>query len=200
MQDDPAQSDGEEQEVAREVPNEYDDPIRRTRLAYALGDTKEASSKAGYTCLQTPFRSCGRLMPTIDIRHWITGKIIHSVSVDSPRPLFPVNLAGCDLSNADLRGADLCAANLERAILMGANLFEADLRRARLRGADLRYTNLDRADFVEADLSEVESYPCNVSKRTKFWGARIDAGSELETMQKEIVEIKRWKEFRRVNP
>ena len=95
-------------------------------------------------------------MPHVHIRHWITGKIIHSVSVDSPRPLFPVNLAGCDLTNADLRGADLCGANLERAILMGASLFEADLRRARLRGADLRYTNLDRADLVEADLSEVE--------------------------------------------
>ncbi len=135
-------------------------------------------------------------MVTIHIRHWMTGKIIHSVSVDDPRPLFPLNLAGCDLSNADLCGADLCDANLEGAILIGANLFEADLRRARLRGADLRYTNLDRADLVEADLSDVESYPCNCSKRTKFQGARIDAGSELETMRKEIAEVNRWKDFR----
>jgi hypothetical protein len=46
----------------------------------------------------------------------------------------------------------------------------------------------------------VDAYPCNFSKRTKLLDARIDAGSELETARKEIAEVNRWKDFRRVNP
>ena len=130
----------------------------------------------------------------------MTGKIIHSVEVDDPGPLFPLNLAGCDLSNADLWGADLCDANLEGTILLGCKLREADLRRANLKGADLRYTDLTQTDLTGANLEGVDSYPCNVSKRTKLHGARIDAASELEMARKEIVEVNRWKDFRRANP
>jgi len=125
-------------------------------------------------------------MPHVHIRHWMTGKIIHSVSVDSPRPLFPVNLAGCDLTNADLRGADLCAANLEGANLRGAKLVGADLQRANMRGCDIRYSDLSGADLREADLTGAEVYPCGHNKRTKLWATRIDPDSELATMSQEI--------------
>jgi len=129
-------------------------------------------------------------MPHVHIRHWMTGKIIHSVSVDSPRPLFPVNLAGCDLTNADLRGADLCAANLEGANLRGAKLAGADLQRANMRGCDIRYSDLSGADLREADLTGAEVYPCGHNKRTKLWATRIDPDSELATLSKEITTAK----------
>ncbi len=102
--------------------------------------------------------------------------------------------------NVDLSGASLPDANLEGAILMGCKLREADLRGANLKGADLRYTDLTQTDLTDANLEGVDTYPCNVSKRTRLYGARIDAGSELETMRKEIAEINRWKDYRRVNP
>src|SRR6266480_2349230 len=126
-------------------------------------------------------------MPHVHIRHWMTGKIIHSISVDSPRPLFPVNLAGCDLTNADLRGADLCDANLEAANLRGAKLAGADLQRANMRGCDIRYSDLSGADLREADLTGAEVYPANVNKKTNLSGIRTDPDSDLATMSKAIV-------------
>jgi uncharacterized protein YjbI with pentapeptide repeats len=104
------------------------------------------------------------------------------------------------LMNVDLSGASLPDANLEGAILLGCKFREADLRRANLKGADLRYTDLTQTDLTGANLEGVDSYPCNVSKRTKLLDARIDAGSELEIARKEIAEVNRWKDFRRVNP
>jgi hypothetical protein len=47
---------------------------------------------------------------------------------DRKAELFPADLSGVDLTNANLRGADLQSANLERAILTGADLREANLR------------------------------------------------------------------------
>jgi len=129
-------------------------------------------------------------MPHVHIRHWMTGKIIHSVSVDSPRPLFPVNLAGCDLTNADLRGADLCAANLEGANLRGAKLAGADLQRANMRGCDIRYSDLSGADLREADLTGAEVYPANVNKKTNLSGIRTGPNSELSTLSASITTAK----------
>ena len=102
--------------------------------------------------------------------------------------------------NLDLRGAQLSWANLEEANLLGSNLREADLSHANLKGADLRYTDLTQTDLTGAKLEGVDAYPCNVSRRTKLYDARIDAGSELETARKEIADVNRWKDFRRVNP
>jgi hypothetical protein len=59
---------------------------------------------------------------------------------------------------------------------------------------------LSGADLSEAFLENVEGYPLNVDKRTKLLDARIEAGSELEMLRNEIAEVKRWKDFRRVNP
>jgi uncharacterized protein YjbI with pentapeptide repeats len=139
-------------------------------------------------------------MPYVHIRHSLTDAIIHSVVVDQPRQLFPMDLRGANLMNVDLSGASLPDANLEGAILLGCKFREADLRRANLKGADLRYTDLTQTDLTGANLEGVDSYPCNVSKRTKLLDARIDAGSELEIARKEIAEVNRWKDFRRVNP
>jgi len=139
-------------------------------------------------------------MSQVHIRHSLTGTILHSVEVDQPRQLFPVDLRGANLMNVDLSGASLPDANLEGAILLGCKLREADLRRANLKGADLRYTDLTQTDFTDANLEAVETYPCNFSKRTKLQGARIDVPSELEIARKEIAEVNRWKDFRRVNP
>ena len=124
-------------------------------------------------------------MATIDIRN-LYGKIIHSVFVDQPRQLFPCDLRGLSLVNVDLTDADLPGSNLEGCVLIGANLAGADLQRANLRNADLRYSNLKDADLRDADLSGAEVYPANVSKKTKFWGARIDPDSELAMLSQEI--------------
>jgi hypothetical protein len=64
-----------------------------------------------------------------------------------------------------------------------------------MKGADLRYTDLTKSDLTDANPEGVDIYPCNVSKRTKLWGALIDAGSELEMMRREIAEVNRWKDF-----
>lgn len=65
--------------------------------------------------------------------------------------LVEANLAGADLSNANLRGA-----NLRRANLAGANLSGADLTLANLPGANLRGCNLENADFSRANLIKAD--------------------------------------------
>jgi hypothetical protein len=59
------------------------------------------------------------------------------------------NLAGIDLSKANLRGANLYGANLR-----GANFRGADLCGANLCGADLRGANLRGVDLYDANLSD----------------------------------------------
>lgn len=71
------------------------------------------------------------------------------------------NLAGKDLSNADLRGRDLSRADLRGTTLVGAdltgaNLFEADLRGAELLGARLTGANLTKCRAEEAGLGNAD--------------------------------------------
>ena len=140
-------------------------------------------------------------MVTYSIRDRFSDKVLHIIDIGDRRiELHAPDLRGVNLMNLDLRGAQLSWANLEGAILLGSNLREADLSHANLRGADLRYTDLTQTDLTDANLEGVDTYPCNVSKRTKFQGARIDMASELEMARKEIAEVNRWKDFRRVNP
>src|SRR5882724_7021794 len=128
-------------------------------------------------------------MAIVHIRN-LADKIIHSVQVDQPRQLFPADLRGLNLSNADLSGASLPDALLDGAVLIGAKLIEADLRRANLTGADIRYADFSGADLTEAILTNVDSYPCNISKRTKLWGAQITVGSEMETLSRQATKAK----------
>jgi len=134
-------------------------------------------------------------MATIHIRHCWTGKIIHTVAVNHASPLFPLDLRGANLMNADLSCASLPDANLEGAVLLGCKLIEADLRRANLRGCDLRYTDLAGCDLTEADLRDTETYPANVSRKTKLFGAKISPGSETHTLQIEVLHETRRKAF-----
>jgi hypothetical protein len=134
-------------------------------------------------------------MPTVGIRN-LYGKVIHSIAVDQPRPLFPCDLSGLTILNADLRGADLVDADLRGTVLIGCDLREANLQRAKMCGCDIRYTNLAGADLSGALLENADSYPLNADKKTRFLGARIDAGSELEMLRNEIAEAKRWKDYR----
>jgi hypothetical protein len=73
-------------------------------------------------------------------------------------PRIRPNLAGADLSSADVGGARLERADLSDSVLTRASLHEcdlsgADLRRALLFGADLTRANLSHADLSGADLS-----------------------------------------------
>ena len=63
------------------------------------------------------------------------------------------NLSGADLSEANLGRANLSEANLGKADLSGADLGRANLSGASLRGADLRGADLSGADLDEANLS-----------------------------------------------
>ena len=58
------------------------------------------------------------------------------------------------LGDAQLAGSQLTEANLEDAILTGTDLSEADLRSARLRGARLSFANLAGAKLASGDLTD----------------------------------------------
>lgn len=69
------------------------------------------------------------------------------------RVMKKANLAGCDLTDAELDGADLRKADLTGAILDGASLNGANLAKALLPGASLAVTGLNGANLGRADLS-----------------------------------------------
>jgi hypothetical protein len=95
-----------------------------------------------------------------------------------------------DLSNLILNDADLQWANLSNANLLGTKLKGASLFHADLTGADMRYCDVSGTDFREAILQNVDGYPLNVDKRTKFWDAKIDSNSELSTLSASITTAK----------
>ena len=61
-------------------------------------------------------------------------------------------LAGMDLSQANLKGAYLLKANLQGANLQGANLSKANLKGANLKGADLQGADLQGTFLIKANL------------------------------------------------
>ena len=69
----------------------------------------------------------------IEIKSWLTGKVIHKVEA---KTLIGADLR--DLRDADLRGVDLRGVDLRGVDLRNADLTGADLTGADLRGADLR--------------------------------------------------------------
>jgi hypothetical protein len=80
--------------------------------------------------------------------------LIGSVPADcGARPAPRVNLAGCDLRQAQLAAAALASAKLSGARLAGADLRGADLGYADLEGADLAGANLSGARLFAARLS-----------------------------------------------
>ena len=71
----------------------------------------------------------------------------------SDADLFSANLSGAELSDADLRRASLSGANLSDAELNGARLGLANLTGANLSGANLSDAELNGASLSGADLS-----------------------------------------------
>jgi len=67
-------------------------------------------------------------------------------------------------ARADLAGADLTWANLTRANLTEANLTWANLTRANLAGADLTRANLTRANLAGADLTRADLTRANLTR------------------------------------
>ena len=97
----------------------------------------------------------------------------------------------CNLAGTDLSGADLVEANLQGADLSGADLSKANLRRADLRGADLEnadlsYANMPGADLRDSDLSNAVLKGANLI-RAKLNGAIIE-GTDFEGALLEGVE------------
>ena len=78
------------------------------------------------------------------------------------------NLSGADLQDVDASGANLLGANLQGADLSGADLSGADLQEANLQDADvsgthLRYANLSGAILQDADVSGAQLWHADVS-------------------------------------
>jgi hypothetical protein len=105
-------------------------------------------------------------MEYLEIKSWITGKVIYSGEANSLKELIEkavkegADLRGADLDSANLRGAylqgaDLEGADLEEANLEGANLDSANLRGAYLRGANLEGANLRKVNLEGANLRGV---------------------------------------------
>jgi uncharacterized protein YjbI with pentapeptide repeats len=75
------------------------------------------------------------------------------------RKALGANLAGIDLSEANLHGAFLFRANLRGANLSGANLQGAYLCEANLNWADLRGADLTGANLTETGYNKRTIFP-----------------------------------------
>lgn len=105
------------------------------------------------------------------------------------------NLAGVNLTGANLYEANLTGVNLSGAVLIGADLTNSSLARAQLVGALLGVTpdsqtasaaNLSgaympQADFTDADLRSVKFDNAHVYGAVKFIRARLDSASMVGT-------------------
>lgn len=83
------------------------------------------------------------------------------------------NLAGADLSRANLINAVLVSADLSGANLEGADLRRADLTNANLVGADLSGANIEGANFTNANLTGAILKKTIVSS-VNFSGANLE--------------------------
>lgn len=96
------------------------------------------------------------------------------------------NLAGVDLSKAQLIGANLAGADLSGSNLSGANLRRADLTGANLSNAKCTTTNLAGAILINSNLSNVDFTGSNLIK-AKLNGATTEGaiftGSHLEGIE-----------------
>jgi uncharacterized protein YjbI with pentapeptide repeats len=110
----------------------------------------------------------------IEIKHKITGEVLHRVDADS--------LQGADLGNADLRGADLSGADLSGANLRLANLFGADLSDANLSYANLSGADLSGAYLGFADLRGAYLRDANLR------GTIYDTKPEREELVQELLD------------
>ncbi|MDQ1295123.1 MAG: hypothetical protein QG608_3008, partial [Actinomycetota bacterium] len=88
-----------------------------------------------------------------------------------------LDLAGADLTRADLEGTRLLDVDLTHATLSGARLAGAHLTRVDLRGADLRGADLNRAVLKDVDLRGAD-LDGSLWHRTAVLGGTQDAGPD----------------------
>jgi uncharacterized protein YjbI with pentapeptide repeats len=153
------------------------------------------ASLAGATLRQTEL---GEWLP---IERWVPYAIGESASMDEAK--FPRVRAV--LTEANLAGADLTGANLERAFLRDANLRGAKLTGARLReatlyGANLANAILDDADLTGADMQGVVLTDA-IGVSDKFTAAlRFHSRTEPARLFTSQAAADQWDERADVNP
>ncbi len=76
--------------------------------------------------------------------------------------LSQANLRGADLEGANLQGTSLKISNLQDARLFVANLQDADLSKANLQGADLEVANLQGAKLLYTDVQDANLEATNL--------------------------------------
>lgn len=118
----------------------------------------------------------------IEIKHKLTGEVLHTVDADS--------LVGADLSGLDLSDADLSHANLRYADLSHANLHNANLSDADLYRANLSYANLFKAALYYNNLLQAKGL---TSITTNKWN--IYAGITHTKIGPHWHSNKEWLEF-----
>jgi uncharacterized protein YjbI with pentapeptide repeats len=74
-----------------------------------------------------------------------------------------INLAGADLTGAELEGVDLIKANLRGANLTRANLRNASLSDANLTGVDLTEVYLSGAELLDVDMTDAKLYDADLT-------------------------------------
>ena len=143
----------------------------------------------------------------IEIKHWLSAKILFSSEVDNIR--LAVELAvkqGADLTGADLKGAyltgaylkgaDLTGADLAGAYLKGAYLKGAYLAGAYLKGADLKGGKLDNGEVIDDNERPFFALgPIGISQRTLFafstkQGIRLRAGCFFGSTEEFLAKLK----------
>jgi uncharacterized protein YjbI with pentapeptide repeats len=87
----------------------------------------------------------------------------------SKAQLWGVDLTSANLARTDLEGADLREANLTGATLTGAVLIEADLTGAKLRGAKLGRAKLHRAYLRDVKYDNSTVWPNSVRDVLRVW-------------------------------
>jgi len=99
-------------------------------------------------------------------------------SSNNSSAIYRINLSNTDLSGKNLAGfdlsyADLRKANLTQTNLAGANLEGADLRGACLNSANLRMANLEKADLKDSLCNAAIFINAHLEK-TNFWNGSLE--------------------------
>lgn len=94
------------------------------------------------------------------------------------------NLAGMDLTGADLRGVDLSGANFKGATLKNVNFQGAKLRNVNLQRAYLNGANLSNADLAQANLYGAHLIATNLTN-TYLGGATLERADLTGALLKE---------------
>jgi uncharacterized protein YjbI with pentapeptide repeats len=110
---------------------------------------------------------------------WRTENPETSVVLQSAN-LAGLNISHADLRKADLRGADFRAASLNKTKFGASNLRAACFDRAHVRASDFHLANLNFATFINASCHDVSFNHCPMA-RTSFRNARLARARFIES-------------------